>query len=237
MECIPSDLHPNCQCWQLPRGSDLGTGVRDYSALGNFRGDSLWIGVGAAVNRAVATALPSMKNLENLALDGYVIPSEILESISKMKQLRRLHISPTRNGNLDFLAKLENLEYLCLEAIPNVTDLAPALRLPQLVSLGLGTRSPTLGAFSSALLPNLRCLTLDGTGETKPARFDTLKPLINVRSLEYLGLWNIRSRGLKLGFLVDLPKLRAVGVVDQKRWDATELKALKDGGIECCSVI
>ncbi len=233
---IPSNLIPDPSLWELPAGSELPNSNVDLSKLETFEGESLWIGIGAPVKDLVAKKLPQLSQVRNLSLDGYLISQSILDGLGNLTGLRRLGISNIRATSFDFLAGLENLEYLSIEGAPNAKDLEPIIRCNSLVSLGVGTSVSSLGAFRPGALPNLRCLVLGGTSESRPARFDTLEPLKNLSRLEYLSPLNCRATDRSLQFISEMPNIRGLHVGDKKWWRASDIQRIEESGVHLTSV-
>lgn len=228
---FPEDLVPNYESWSLDTGR---TSNHDTAVLENpegFRGEHLCIYMNASIKKQVAAVLPKLGTVKYLVIDSHVISQEVVDSLHEMSQLQRLHLAPIRSSDLGFLDTLHNLSHLSLEAAPNVRDLDPVLRHEKLVSLGLGTSVPDLDAIQPGCLPNLRCLILSGTGETKPARLPTLEPLANLASLEYICPLNCRIADRSLGFALQLHSLKRIHLHPSRGWRSEDVVALTEKGV------
>jgi len=234
---FPDNLVPNWDCWELcaDRASNQSSSALDRPD--DFNGEYLYIGMNASMKQQIAAALPKLGTVKYLVLDAYVIPQQVVDSLQEMPQLERLYLAPTRTKSLEFLDQLDRLSYLAVEAAPNVRDLGPILRREKLVSLGLGTSVDSLETVREGVLPNLRCLVLEGTGETKPARFPTLLPLQNLQNLEYLCPLNCRVEDKSLGFALHLPKLKAIHLYSTRWWNTDDISTLVEQGVSVTRIV
>lgn len=234
---FPEGVMPMHDDWQLPVERAINHPDTTLEQAHDFSGQYLCIGMSASIKCQVAAALPKLKSVRYLAIDAYVIPQEVVDSLKEMPQLERLDLAPTRTKDLDFLDRLPNLTYLSLESLPNVADLSPVTGRDNLVSLALGTSASDLGAFQKGCLPNLRCLILSGTGESKPARFPSLAPLKNLQNLEYLCLLNCRVKDRSLRFALSLPELKMIHLHSARSWNKDDLAALMKKGVSVTRVV
>ena len=228
---IPETLDPMWESWNVPCERVAASRSLALERPDEFAGECLYVGMNAAMKHKVAAALPGLKSVKNLVIDAHVVPQPVLDSIAAMPQLKRLYLAPSRTGDLGFLDALEWLEYLTIESAPGVSDLGPVLRRKNLVSLCLGTSVSDLDRIGDGCLENLRCLVLQGAGETKPARLKTLQPLAGLRNLEYLCPLNCRVDDESLSFALGMPKLKAIHLYSTRRWCGEDIAALVNAGI------
>ena len=234
---FPDNLMPMSDYWALPVDRAIYHGGSVVDRPEDFCGEYLYIGMDASMKQEISAALPKLKTVRYLELDAYVIPQEVLDSLQSMHQLKRLALAPTRTTDLHFLDNLIQLEYLSIEAAPNVEDLSPIMRSNKLISLCLGTSATNLDAFGVAKLQELRCLVLSGTGESKPARLSSLLPLQNLRNLEYLCLLNCRVADKSLRFALQLLRLRKMHLSSARWWNTDDIAALIEKGVSVTRVI
>ncbi len=234
---FPDDVVPMHDFWQLPAAMKEARFDVDLERPDEFRGEYLWLTASAAKKQLLARALPQLGTVRFLAIDAYTIPQEVIDSLATMKQLERLSLAPTRTKSLSFLDELTRLEFLHIEAVPNVDDLSPIMGCENLMSLCLGTSVSSLDAFVPGSLPGLRCLVLEGTGESKPLRLQTLQPLQNLQSLEYVCPLNCRVADKSLGFALQLPKFKALHVYSMRWWDNDDISALLARGVRVTRTI
>lgn len=234
---FPNSLVPMYDYWELPDGRKRSDPGIDLERPHDFFGEYLWIGFDASNKELVAKALRDLKTVKYLVLDAYTISQEVLDSLATMEQLERLDMAPTRTKRLNFLDGLVRLRYLNIEAVPNVDDLSPIIRLENLISLGLGTSVSSLDAFRNGSLKKLRCLVLGGTGESKPVRWPTLQPLQNLQNLEYLCPLNCRVADKSLSFAFRMQSLRGIHIYRKSWWNNDNIVELMEKGVEVSSSI
>ncbi len=134
--------------------------------------------------------LSTFPNLEELTLHS---PSnEQISFVSNLWRLKRLRITHARPKNLEFMARLQNLEEVILEYVSGFDDLSPLSQLTRLRALHIENvrRVSDFSGLSNS--PRLAYLSIDGTLDwAQPVEdFDFLGSL---ESLEYLRLMNVRS--------------------------------------------
>lgn len=116
-----------------------------------------------------------------------------LAALSSYPNLRTLVIASYPDADLEPIATLEQLEYLSLLHLPNVTDLAPLRQIQSLRILRLAT------------LPSW-----DSSGRVTAV--DSLRPLVQLPRLAHLELFGIRPADQSLRDLEAAPSLESVRV-------------------------
>jgi hypothetical protein len=134
--------------------------------------------------------LGTFPNLEELTLHSP--NNEQIAFVSNLWRLKRLRITHARPKNLDFIARLEDLEEIILEYVSGFSDLSPLSQISGLKALHIENvrRVNDFSGLSNS--PRLAYLSIDGTLDwAQPVEdFDFLRSL---GSLEYLRLMNVRS--------------------------------------------
>jgi hypothetical protein len=116
----------------------------------------------------------TLPNLEELTLHE---PSkEQLESVSRLRYLKRLRITHARPKDIEFIKALINLEELVLEYVSGFSDLSPLSKLPKLKSIHFENLRRVSDFKGLSGLNNLRYLKIDGT-------FDWKQPILNFEFL------------------------------------------------------
>lgn len=134
--------------------------------------------------------LSTFPNLEELTLHS---PSnEQIAFVSTLPGLKRLRITHARPKNLEFMARLQNLEEVILEYVSGFSDLSPLSDLPRLRALHIENVRRVSDFSGLCNAPRLAYLSIDGTLDwTQPVEdFDFLGSL---GGLEYLRLMKVRS--------------------------------------------
>lgn len=129
-------------------------------------------------------------NLEELTLHS---PSnEQIAFVSNLWRIKRLRITHARPKNLEFMARLQNLEEVILEYVSGFNDLSPLSELSRLRALHIENvrRVSDFSGLSNS--QNLAYLSIDGTLDwAQPV--EEFNFLGSLGSLEYLRLMNVRS--------------------------------------------
>lgn len=129
-----------------------------------------------------------LPNLEELTLHQ---PSKAqVESIKKLKNLKRLRLSHFRAKDIEFIHEMVNIEELVFEYVSGFSDLSPLRNLTRLKSLHLENLRRVENFEGLSGLSSLRYLHLDGT-------LDWSQPIENLDFLK--GLPNIEV--FALGFV------------------------------------
>lgn len=153
--------------------------------------------------------ISTFPNLEELTLHS---PSnEQIEFASRLWHLKRLRITHARTKNLEFMARLQNLEEVVLEYVSGFDDVSPLGNLSKLKALHIENVRRVSDFSGLRNSRSLAYLSIDGTFDwAQPVEgFDFLGSLI---SLEYLRLMNVRTPKTTqpLSSLVGLKKLANV---------------------------
>jgi hypothetical protein len=138
-----------------------------------------------------------------------------------------------RFNNLSSIVNLTNLQCLSLDSTAAVSDLSPICQLARLesLSLGLAKRITTLDAFSDNQLSKLRAF-LFGSSTESAITLESLAPLGELKSLEYLVICPVRTRDQSLGSITELPRLKAFHYYKNIKLDPRDLDTLKSRGVE-----
>ncbi len=129
-----------------------------------------------------------LPNLEELTVHQ---PSkEQIESIKKLRHLKRLRITHFRAKSIEFIETLVNIEELVFEYVSGFSDLSPLSKLPKLKSLHLENLRRVESFEGLAGIDTLRYLHIDGT-------LDWNQPIENFEFLN--GLPNLEV--FSLGFV------------------------------------
>lgn len=227
--CIPEDQLPMWSHWRLPAGPLHST--HELDDLLSTERAGLWLGNAKLLQEAWHADPGIFRNLKYLAIEQRNVSPSALEVIAELESLERLYLTRVTAPELAFLKKLTRLRYLCIEGAANVDSGSSFCRSDALVSLGLGTAMNTLAPLVKAY-PNLRCLALQGIGETKPARFENLAGIDELQHLEYLLLMNCRAHDKRLLPLFNLPNLKAVVIGSQRWWKTSDLDQLSHAGVK-----
>ncbi|WP_336979999.1 hypothetical protein [Altererythrobacter fulvus] len=153
--------------------------------------------------------ISTFPNLEELTLHS---PSnEQLQFSSQLWRLKRLRITHARPKNLEFLARLQNLEEIILEYVSGFDDVSPLGELSSLRALHLENLRRVSDFSGLRNSQSLAYLSIDGTMDwAQPVEeFDFLG---SMKSLEYLRLMNVRSpkTSQPLSSLVELKNLSKI---------------------------
>ncbi len=143
----------------------------------------------------------------------------------------RRQLANVRVDDLTFLEPLTELEYLAVDGLSGSPGLEPVARLPQLVSLGIGTARGDLDELGDGGFPRVRCLLLRGSTESRRARFDTLRPLARLSALEFLVFSHGRTEDGSLSALKELPRLQTVVLGSPKWWKPDDVATLEAKGV------
>lgn len=150
-------------------------------------------------------------NLEELTLHS---PSkEQLTFVSQLWRIKRLRITHARPKNIDFLARLQNLEELVLEYVSGFDDISPVGELKKLRSLHLENLRRVSNFSGLAGAESLKYLALSGTPDwSQPV--DSFEFLSSLTELEHLGLGLIKAPKIDqpLASLRDLKALQKLDI-------------------------
>lgn len=226
---VPDELLPLWTAWQLPSGSL--ERCTDRSALEQFAGTGLTLGIDARDREATPARLAQLEQLQYLVIDGQIIPPELLDAVGRLTGLRRLQLANVRVNDLSFVESLTELEYLAVDGLSGSPSLSPVARLPKLVSLGIGSACNDLDSVGDGGFPGTRCLLLRGNAEARLARFDTLRPLARLRTLEYLVFSHGRTQDRSLSALHELPRLQTVVLGSPRWWKPDDVATLETKGV------
>lgn len=113
---------------------------------------------------------------------------EQLESICELREIKRLRISHARPKNIDFIAKLENLEECVFEYVSGFSDLTPFSKLTKLKSLHFENLRRVSDFEGLKGLKSLKYLYINGT-------LDWNQPIENFHFLSGLSQLEVFSLG------------------------------------------
>ena len=231
---IPNEMLPMWPYWRLPGGRI--EAVSDPAALSEYTLDSALLRPSSESNRLIAEHLGQLHGLRYLALDGRVVPESVLEAVSALSGLERLHLTRVPVSNLAFLTGLTQLNYLCIEGLPKADDISGLSKLPVLTSLSIGINLPYLDVFGTFPTNTLQCLILQGSSESRPAKFNSLEPLAALSGLRYLCLLGCRTADRSLAVCGALRNLETVVVWKESHWNAGDIAAIRAAGIQFTSL-
>lgn len=133
----------------------------------------------------------TLPNIEEVTLHE---PSkQQLEKIVQLTLLKRLRITHTRPGNIEFISSLVNIEELVLEYVSGFSDLSPLKKLPKLKSLHLENLRRVKDFSGLMGINSLRYLRIDGTLDWKQPISD-FEFLEGLPSLEVLSLGQVINK-------------------------------------------
>lgn len=153
-----------------------------------------------------------MSKLEELTLHE---PSKSqIEGIEDLKQLKRLRISHARPRNIEFIAKLSNLEEVVFEYVSGFSDLSPFNKLDKLKSLHLENLRGVCDYDGLRGSNALKYLNIDGTLDwNQPIKdFNFLEEVPNLEIFR-LGWIENKSEYPRLKSLIKLKYLKKIGII------------------------
>lgn len=184
----------------------------------------------------------SFPNLEELTL--HEPTKEQLQSTGELSQLKRLRITHSRPKDIEFIAKLEQIEELVLEYVSGFSDLSPLQNLLKLRSLHIENLRRVTDFEGLSGIQSLLYLSIYGTLDWKQP-IGNFEFLAELPSLEVFALWQVVSRQPypALRPLVNLKNLKTLKIPNNIF--ATEEYALVETGLpavdgakwDVCSVV
>lgn len=153
--------------------------------------------------------ISTFPNLEELTLHS---PShEQIAFVSNLWRLKRLRITHARPKNLEFMARLQNLEEVILEYVSGFSDISPIGELSKLKALHIENVRRVSDFSGIGNARNLEYLSIDGTTDWAQP-IDAFDFLGSLPSLEYLRLMNVRPPKIPepLACLLKLKKLSKI---------------------------
>ena len=151
-------------------------------------------------------------NIEEVTLHD---PSkEQVESIQRLKSLKRLRITFFRAKNIEFIETLQNLEEVIFEYVSGFSDLSPLQKLTKLKSLHLENLRRVSNFDGLKGIDSLRYLHIDGTLDWKQP-IEDFTFLTGLPSVEVFSLGFITSNADFPAFisLLNLKKLKKIKIV------------------------
>lgn len=128
-------------------------------------------------------------NLEELTLHS---PNqEQISFVSNLWRIKRLRISHARPKNLEFIARLQNLEEVILEYVSGFSDTSPLGELSELKALHIENVRKVSDFSGIKNARSLAYLSIDGTLDWAQP-IESFEFLGSLGSLEYLRLMNVR---------------------------------------------
>lgn len=185
---------------------NLGTKI-DYTKLPNL--EELWVhGSDKFIN-----SVYELENLEYLRIAGW---KELdFSKLAKLKNLKHLELVDSRKlESLEGASKLKNLkncELMCCSKLINIDELNNCPNLNYLKISGCH-RIEYPASFKG--LTNLQKLRL---GMNK--KFQSLLPFAECKNLEFLQVVEMRIEDGKLGFIKELPNLKAIRIQPKRHYD------------------
>jgi hypothetical protein len=145
----------------------------------------------------------------------YDYPSEDMETVFKLKNLRELHIvSGRRIDNIDGIDELGLLTHLELSYLPKLSCISPLSTLKKLTHLEINSCKNINNIKALSKLINLKTLLLENLDD-----IISLKPLKSCINLEYLGFTNsTKVLDGDFNFLKELPQLKTIVYQNRKHY-------------------
>ncbi|MEM1195727.1 MAG: leucine-rich repeat domain-containing protein [Pseudomonadota bacterium] len=188
---------PNVEryAYQLPEWT---SGQKSISIATISKGDANWELVG------------TFPNLEELTLHSPC--NDQLAFVSQLWRIKRLRITHARPKDIDFIARLQNLEELVLEYVSGFDDISPIGELKKLRSLHIENLRRVSSFSGLAGAERLEYLAIRGTFDwSQPVEsFDFLS---SFTELEHLGLHSIKAPKVEQP-LISLQNLEAMRKLD-----------------------
>ena len=179
-----------------------------------------------------AEALRDHQNLEYRSVWTGYSPQSLFDSIASITTLTHLAFGNLRAADISGLANLKQLQYLSIASLSSASTLKPLTQLSDLISLSIGIsrKITSLEDFSDNLLHSLRALHL-GESSERVVTVDSMDPLGELRSLEYLALGRIRSSDKLLAGLLKLPRLKSLEIDKNARFCGDDINRLRSEGV------
>lgn len=153
--------------------------------------------------------ISTFPNLEELTLHS---PShEQIAFVSNLWRIKRLRITHARPKNLEFIARLQNLEEVILEYVSGFNDVSPLGELSNLKALHIENVRRVRDFSGIQNAPNLAYLSIDGTLDWAQP-IESLDFLGSLESLQYLRLANVRPPKISEP-LISLLKLKKLSKI------------------------
>lgn len=152
----------------------------------------------------------TLPNLEELTL--HEPTNAQLESIAKLRGVRRLRITHARPKNVSFLSEMIGVEELVMEYVSGFSDLTPLQKMPKLRSLHLENLRRVSNFDGLSGIASLRFLSIYGTLDWKQP-IDNFTFLRGLRDLEVLSMFQVFTKApfpalLPAAHLRNLKKLK-----------------------------
>lgn len=174
-------------------------------------------------------ALPTLRNVRFLWFHSKVLP-QMFEAVCRMPSLEGLFVKWSSVVNLQSLPRLPHLKYLYLGSSPGVLSTEPFREMEQLVWLELENLKQISDFSPLAQLSNLKGLGVTGSLWSRQA-IDTLSPISRIQSLTWLAV--DKASDESLACLANLRSLRWLGLPNRYPMEQFAALAAKLPNTDC----
>ncbi len=200
-------------CWSSPdSGCNVHTFKKDEKNFDNFSADkTLYIKV---VNENREYWLENIKHLNRsscLICRG-IITQAVLDEISELRNLKKLHLEVVRAKKLTPLSNLRDLTHLdiCFSGLKDDYRFINDLLNLQTLSLGLSPSTNDLKFLNQINAPNVTCLTLDSGAMSSPLKIESLEPISSLKNLQVIVLGNVIIKDKNYNALNSMSELKYI---------------------------
>ncbi len=166
------------------------------------------------------------RTLEHLFLVNY--DGKNFRELSRLKELRRLHLIDSKIEDISEIRLLTKMNYLELTRLKKLTLIDPLAELTSLESLSVDTCKGITDIEPLGKLSKLRELFLDNLGE-----INSLKVLASCRELEFLHFHeSTKVLDGELGFLQSLPRLYKIRFQNRRHYSHKWQELDKDTSVQ-----
>ena len=228
---IPDHLNPSPYNWdRLTSGTSRRVGVRDIPELRELIETIVLL---PDRGRRFASGIAGNEELTEVAFPTGYSTQHVLDCVSTLPNLERLHFGHLRAADISGLANLKKLKFLTIDSMSSATTFDPIPKLDNLIaaSIGFSQKISSLGAFCNNSLSSLRALHL-GESSERVVTVESLDPLGEVPSLEYVAIGRVRTKDRSLAGFLKLPKLEALEIYKNARYSKHDVDALRSRGID-----
>lgn len=216
---------------------------RNLSCVAEFKNLKRLYIYNVLIDQNVIREIAKLKNLEHLNFSDCNLPEGVLKPLTNISELTKLELRGGRLApdNLTYFPKIRGLQWMTLEAVPNITDrktLEPVGKIQRLVRLGIHQmpiNDESIKALSS--LQKLETLFLDlsavsDVGCKEIAKMKSLQSLNYAMSGGRFGDEGVREFAT-LPMLKDLD-IRGSSVTEKGLESLVKCKTLRNLNVEGC---